>query len=165
MANFIICTCQTKLALCRLVRSTKLLAHQLFHLLPPTPLLPPKFFFLKCPRLPPYGTASGFRFFCLFNELSFAKAESSTILLPSQQHNADSLSITLLGSLFCYPPEFKLPAGDRNSNSSRRRRFGEAEERHQRGLCCRVVHEVRWIGRCSCYPSHFQRTWRDFFLR
>ncbi|KAH9723283.1 gamma-glutamyl hydrolase 2 [Citrus sinensis] len=31
---------------------------------------------------------------CLFNELSFAEAESSTILLPSQQHNADSVSTT-----------------------------------------------------------------------
>ncbi|KAK9204258.1 hypothetical protein WN943_014516 [Citrus x changshan-huyou] len=43
---------------------------------------------------------------CLFNELSFAEAESSTILLPSQQHNADSVSTTF--SAHCPAPDPSL---------------------------------------------------------
>lgn len=43
---------------------------------------------------------------CLFNELSFAEAESSTILLPSQQNNADSVSTTF--SAHCPAPDPSL---------------------------------------------------------
>lgn len=88
----------------------KLLAQQLFY---PSILNYVCFLLSIFPKMPSSPTRRKPRnclwipiLLCLFNELSFAEAESSTILLPSQQNNADSVSTTF--SAHCPAPDPSL---------------------------------------------------------